>query len=177
MPERAAPMTIRVETAADRPGIRQVHEEAFGRVNEADLVDALRLTEGFVPELSLVAEQESRIVGHVLFTIAQVVEGDRRNAVLALAPLGVLPSHQRQGVGSRLTEQGLAHARQRGFKNVIVLGHPGYYPRFGFLPAERFGVLPPWGTPSPALMALPLVPDGLANVHGRVVYPPPFDGV
>lgn len=168
---------IRPETPADREAIRRVHEQAFGRVNEADLVDAVRRSPGFIPGLSLVVEQVGRIVGHVMFSTAEVWDGERAVEVLALAPLAVLPSHQRQGIGSGLTREGIERARALGGRSVVVLGHPAYYPRFGFRPAAEFGILPPWGKPTPALMALALAPGGLDEVRGIVSYPAAFDGV
>jgi putative acetyltransferase len=170
-------MTIRVELPSDAAGIRHIHELAFGREAEANLVDAIRRSPGYVPELSLVAEQEGLLVGHIMFSIIQVEGDNHATDTLALAPLAVLPTHQRQGVGSRLTEEGITLARSRGFRSVVVLGHPSYYPRFGFLPAEQFGILPPWGEPTPALMVLPLVYGGLDGVQGTVRYPPAFSEV
>ena len=170
-------MTIRPEAPRDQEGIRHVNMMAFGREEEADIVDAIRASPGFVPELSLVAEQEGQIVGHVMFSMIEVVGESRSTRTLGLAPLAVLPSHQRQGVGSQLTTHGLARARELGFRSVIVLGHPDYYPRFGFLPAASFEIRPPWGEPSPALMVLPLVPGGLDGVRGTVKYPPAFGDV
>jgi putative acetyltransferase len=170
-------MTIRREHPSDSASIRRVHELAFGRANEADLVDAIRASPGYLPELSLVAELEGLIVGHVMFSRVEVLDGGRPVETLALAPLAVLPSHQRQRVGSRLVTEGIHRARNLGFRSVVVLGHPDYYPRFGFLPAETSGILSPWEEPCPALMALALVPGGLEGIRGTLRYPPAFDGV
>jgi len=170
-------MIVRAECPSDRAGIRHIHELAFEQLNEADLVDAIRQSPEFVPELSLVAEEKGLLVGHILFSLVEVTVGDRSTPTLALAPLAVLPSHQRQGVGAKLTVEGIERARQQGFRSVVVLGHPTYYPRFGFRPAEEFGILPPWGEPCEALMVLELVPGGLQGVRGTVNYPPAFGAV
>ncbi|MEW6280980.1 MAG: N-acetyltransferase [Candidatus Eremiobacterota bacterium] len=155
-------MRIRPEEASDRAGVRAVHEAAFGGAAEADLVDALRGAPGSV---SLVAELEGRVVGHLLLSLAQVDDGP----ILALAPMGVLPDFQRRGVGSALVRAALEAV---GDADVVVLGHPGFYPRFGFVPARALGVLPPFEVPDEAWMVRLGRPR-----HGTVRYPPAFDKV
>ncbi len=178
MPEQSVlSPVVRPEAPGDAGAIRKVHEAAFGRPNEADLVEAIRRSPEFVPELSLVAEREGEIVGHAMLSLARIVGEPHAVEVLALAPVAVLPAYQRQGVGSLLVPAGIERARALGFRSIVLLGHPTYYPRFGFVPAERYGIVPPWGEPTPALMAMPLVPDGLTGVQGRLVYPPAFDAV
>jgi putative acetyltransferase len=169
-------LAIRPELPSDHEAVYRVHEQAFGRMVEADLAQRVRETLEFIPELSLVAERDGEVVGHVMFSVAWVVDGEARTEVIAVGPVGVLPGHQRRGIGSRLVEAGVARARELGYRAVLLLGHPEYYPRFGFRPAEEFGILPPWGEPTPALMALPLVPDGLAGVRGALRYCSAFDG-
>jgi putative acetyltransferase len=161
----AAPI-LRSETPADYPAIRQVNEAAFGTSEEADLVDALRL-EGVVL-LSAVAEVNGRIVGHVLFSRMSIDAAGRVIPAVALAPMAVAPDHQRQGLGSRLIRHGLDVLRDLGERIVIVVGHPTYYPRFGFS-SERAR---PLGNPFPpdAFMALELVPGALDGVRGWVQY-------
>lgn len=110
--------------------IRSINEAAFGRPDEADLVDGLR-SEGAVL-LSLVAEVERQIVGHVLFSRMSIETSGGPVPAAALAPVAVLPDHQRRGIGEQLIRHGLDLLRARGERIVIVLGHPGYYPRFGF---------------------------------------------
>ena len=130
---RGQNITIRPETAADHESIRQVNRLAFGQDAEAQLVDMLR-DGGFV-RLSLVAELDGQAVGHVLFSDIQIVCDDDSVDALALAPIAVFPEHQRKGIGSALIGSGLEQCRQAGYRIVIVLGHPSYYPRFGFSPA------------------------------------------
>ncbi|MDQ3760813.1 MAG: N-acetyltransferase [Actinomycetota bacterium] len=147
-----------------------MHERAFGRPDEADLVDAVRHTESFLPELSLAAWDVDHLVGHILFSGAQLEAGA---PVLALAPMAVLPDRQRRGIGSLLVEAGLERARATEFQLVVVLGHPEYYPRFGFVPAARYGILAPFPVPGEAWMAVPL-PSYQRCARGRVVYPAAF---
>ena len=159
---------IRKESSADHAAVRHVNCQAFERDAEADLVDALR-AESFA-RLSLVAELEGRVVGHVLFSDLPIVTPKGAVPALALAPVAVLPEHQRRGVGSALVRRGLEICRDEGHRVVVVLGHPTYYPRFGFSAelAERLEA--PYS--GPAFMALELVPGAL--VDGKVEYPPPF---
>jgi putative acetyltransferase len=162
--------TIRNETTADAPAIREVDRLAFEGDDEARLVDALRV-EGYVRE-SLVAEEDSQVVGHILFSELPIVTGDGTVMALALAPLAVIPSHQRRGIGSTLVEGGLRACRGAGHKIVVVLGHPEYYPRFGFSAKLAERLKAPFS--GPAFMALELVPGALDGVVGEVRYPPPF---
>jgi putative acetyltransferase len=172
---------IRPEAPADRAGVFLVNQQAFGRDNEARLVDALRRSPAFVPGLSLVAlagpEASDAIVGHILFTRIAIKEGMQAHAALALAPMAVLPSHQNRGIGSALVRRGLEEARRRGERIVVVVGHPGYYPRFGFVPAFAFGIRAPFDVRREAFMTLPLEPEALRDVRGMVEYPVEFSEV
>jgi len=169
--------TIRAETPADIEAISEVNRLAFGRENEARLVETIRDTPGFIPALSLVAERDGRVVGHVLFSrIAIRTGGGPDIPALALAPVAVLPEHQGQGIGAALIRTGLDRARDLGHRIVVVVGHPNYYPRFGFTPARAQGLEAPFPVSDPAFMALALVPGALDGVHGLVVYPEAFDG-
>jgi len=163
------PPIIRPETSDDYPAIHNVVRRAFGRENEARLLDVLRESPEFVPALSLVAETAGRVVGHILFTPTETTGG---GTVLALAPVAVDPAFQRQGVGSALVLAGLAESRRLGYGAVIVLGHPDYYPRFGFSPAHEKGFAAPFPVPDEAFMALELRPG---TPGGTVVYPPAFE--
>ena len=162
--------SLRAETTADHGAIRQVNEAAFGTAEEADLVDALRL-EGVVL-LSAVAEVNGRIVGHVLFSRMSIDAAGRVIPAVALAPMAVAPDHQRQGVGSRLIRHGLDTMRDLGERIVIVVGHPTYYPRFGFSSERARPLDHPF--PPEVFMALELVPGALDGVRGRVRYAQPF---
>lgn len=159
---------IRRETPADVAAIRRVNEAAFGQPDEARLVDALR--EQATPFLSLVAEEEGRIVGHICFTPVEVGEA----VILGLAPMAVVPERQNQGIGSRLVEAGLEECRRAGFGAVVVLGHPDYYPRFGFAPAAPRGLRSEYDVPDPVFMLLELVPGAAAGLEGVARYHPAF---
>jgi putative acetyltransferase len=166
-------VTVRPEGGADAAAVREVNRLAFGRPEEAALVDALRA--GGHARLSLVAEDEGRVVGHVLFSDLVISTPTGRVEALALAPLAVLPSHQRRGIGSALVREGLRLAAGQGHRIVIVLGHPDYYPRFGFSAKLAEPLASPYAGPS--FMALELVPGALRGVAGEVCYPPPFASV
>ena len=157
-------MLIRPEISSDAQAIDALTEAAFGQRDEADLVTALRQSRNI--ELSLVAEDKRQIVGHVLFTRLQSPDG-----CLALGPASVLPSRQRQGIGSRLIEEGLRQFPGRRWRGVFLLGEPEYYARFGFSREAAAGFETPY--PADYFMALELVPGGL-DQKGPVVYAAPF---
>ncbi len=164
---------VRDETPADIDGIRSVERAAFGRDNEADLVDSLRGSA--VPFLSLVAVSSGQVVGHVLFT--RVAFAPPRDSLsFGLAPLAVDPGHRGKGIGTALVEAGLARLREMGCGVVVVLGDPEYYGRFGFQPASSLGLRCGFDAPPEACMALTL---GSAYVpqHGSatILYRPEFD--
>jgi putative acetyltransferase len=167
-------VTVRPECAEDHQAVLVVHQEAFARPNEARLVQALRHSPAFIPELSLVALDGLRVVGHILFTGIVVKSPTDSHQALALAPMAVLPAFQRTGIGTRLVQQGLEDARALAHRVVIVLGHPTYYPRFGFLPAEPLGIRSPFPVSSEAFMVLGLQPNALQGLQGEVEYPPEF---
>jgi putative acetyltransferase len=164
-------LQIRDETSADFGGVSEVIRRAFGREDEASLVDRLR-AQGYVRR-SLIAETDGRIVGHVLFSALDIVSPTSTVSALALAPVAVLPEWQRQGIGSQLIERGLEISRNYGHRIVTVLGHPNYYPRFGFS-AELAARLDSPFAGKPSFMALELVAGALEGVAGRVLYAPPF---
>ncbi len=161
-------------SSREQPGpkaIAQVTTAAFGKPSEARMIEAIRRTDGFVPELSLVAEVEGRVVGHVLRSYVELGANSR---VLELAPMSVAPDGQRTGIGSGLVNEALRRADERGEPLVLVLGHPGYYPRFGFRRASTLGITPP----DPEIrdevfMAIPLRAYDPA-LRGRVTFPPAF---
>ncbi len=162
---------IRPETVADRKAIWNVNCVAFESNAEADLVDALRA--GGDASLSLVAEVDDQIVGHIMFSTLQIFTTTGTMTALSLAPMAVLPGHQRRGIGSQLIVAGLDMCRQRGDLVVVVLGHPQFYPRFGFSAELAKSLESPFGG-GEAWMALELVPDAMTGVTGRVEYAPPF---
>ncbi len=165
---------ITPETKNDYRAIRDVNELAFGQMNEAILVDNLRHHRDFIHELSLVAREGTLVVGHILFFPVQIVDDDRQWPSLSLAPMSVLPEYQNQGIGSRMVVTGLERAKGLGHTNVNVLGHPRYYPRFGFVRASLYGIQSPFAAPDEAFMILELRKNALKNVRGIITYPPEY---
>ncbi|MGO1069356.1 GNAT family N-acetyltransferase [Lysobacter sp. CA199] len=163
-------MRIEIEQAAHRAQIHAITRAAFGGDDEADLVERLR-EEGWV-RLSLVAVEDEEVVGHVLFTALPVIVDGRTVDALCLAPVSVRPDYQRSGVGSMLIRDALARLADSGFEAVIVLGHPAYYPRFGFSAALAAKLAAPFS--GEAFMALELVEGALRGQSGRVRYPAAF---
>jgi putative acetyltransferase len=168
-------VSIRAETAADIDAIHAVETAAFGRDDEAVLVDALRrLNEDFI---SLVAVTGPEIVGHISFSRVTIEHENAHFAALALAPLAVAPQHQRHGIGGMLVREGLEECRRQQGKAVFVVGDPSYYSRFGFCPGNGFAVECEFSVPSEAFMALELIPGALRERRGRLRYPRPFHEV
>lgn len=168
------PIAIRAEQPTDIASIFAVNRLAFGGDAEARLVDALRGTAHWIPELSLVAEEDGVVVGHILFTRVSVADGGCAAPALALAPMAVRPERQSAGIGTRLVREGLARARALGHGVVIVLGHPTYYPRFGFVPAAPHGIRYPGPVHESSFLVAELAPGSLAAVRGVVEYAPAF---
>ena len=164
-------MIIREEQAGDIDGIREVELLAFGRPEEADLVDALR-AHGKVT-LSLVAKDGGQIVGHVMFTPGRIGE----TPVEALAPVAVRPGRHGQGIGSALIRAGLERMRQSGHKVVIVEGNPKYYLRFGFLDATPLGITCEFNPPPGCFMVQALAGGALVGVQGTAQYAEEFQTV
>jgi putative acetyltransferase len=165
---------IRLEKPQDVPSIHAVNEQAFGQPAEADIVDKLRLN---CPEaLSFVAVDEDHVVGHIFFSPATVDSKKGTVDGMGLAPMAVLPEQQREGIGSSLVEHGLKMLRGRRCPFVIVLGHPEYYPRFGFEPASRYGLTSQWeGVPDEAFMVLVFDKSRMDGVSGVARYRDEFD--
>lgn len=160
----------RPEIEQDVAAIREVNLSAFPTPLEADLVDALRADSSWMPELSIVAHDDNGVVvGYALLTRCHVDDAP----ALALAPCAVLSSHQKQGAGSAAIRAGLKAAQAAGENLVLVLGHPEYYPRFGFVPASRFGIHPPFEAPDNAMMALTF-DKNIPVPTGVIAYPAPF---
>jgi len=158
------------DDAEERRIVHTIQEAAFGRTDEAGLVDGLR-EEGVVLA-SLVAELDGRVVGHILFSRMWIETCDESVSAVALAPVAVLPACQRQGIGEQLIREGLDLLRRRGERIVLVLGHPRYYSRFGFL-AMKAAFLES-SFPPEAFMAIELSPGALEGVRGKVRYPAAF---
>jgi putative acetyltransferase len=165
---------IRQERTEDIPGIRHVNELAFDRPDEADIVDSLRQRDAIF--LSLVAFQGERVVGHILFSPVTITSEQTSFEAIALGPMAVLPSHQRTGIGSQLVQLGLEECRKMEQSIVIVLGHPKFYPRFGFKPSLPFGIRWEHDVPAEVFMVAELNEGALKGRGGVVVYQPEFRG-
>ena len=163
-------MTIRHETASDEEAVRRVERAAFGEDTEAELVDALR--QGGKYMLSLVAEVDGEIVGHLLYTPLRVESEAGVIEFPTLGPLAVSPEQQKLGIGTRLVEAAHEELRAAGHKAIFVLGHVSYYPRFGFSPAREFDVH--YQNDRDSWMALELTPGALRDVSGQAVYAEEF---
>lgn len=163
-------MKIRKEAEKDHKEVYELIKTAFESAehkggNEQDLAAALRKSEAFVPELSLVAEQNGEIIGHIMYSKAEI--GGR--TVLVLAPLSVKPEFQRCGVGSELIAESKKIAKALGWQYIFVLGSEKYYPKFGFIPAEKYGAKTPDGIPAENFMALKLCENAPA-LSGSLIY-------
>jgi predicted N-acetyltransferase YhbS len=170
-------LLVRQEQEKDHEAVYQVVKTAFETMeladgDEQDLVNRLRKGEAFIPELSLVAECDGKIIGHILFTKMKI----GAHPSLALAPVAVLTEYQNQGVGGKLIVAGHRIARELGHDSVILVGHPAYYPRFGYKLASKWGIKAPFDVPDEAFMALELVEGGLTGVSGMIEYAPEFFG-
>ncbi|MBU9672634.1 N-acetyltransferase [Planococcus sp. CP5-4] len=167
---------IEQERASEFEAVEELIRQAFASEEYSDqtehqLVKRLRNSKAYVTELSLTAKcSDAKLLGHILLTKAWILEGEKSCETLALAPVSVSPEHQRKGIGSALINASFERAKQLGFSSVIVLGHPAYYPKFGFEPASRWNIRAPFDVPEEAFMVIELVPGALANVSGVVQY-------
>jgi putative acetyltransferase len=166
-------ITVRPETSEDASAIDVVHISAFGGEAEAHLISNLRASGSYNRELSLVAELNGRIVGHVLLTRIALRKDGEEKIVLALGPMSVVPSQSHRGIGSELIKASVELAREKGYGAIIVVGHPEYYRRFGFLPAKEIGVTCNLPAPADALTGMEIVKGNLAG-GGHVEYPEAF---
>ena len=167
-------IAIRKENVNDYTEVYNVIKTAFETAehsdgNEQDLVVALRNSDSFIPELSLVAVKEDKIVGYILFTKIKIENHEE----IALAPLAVLPEYQKQGIGSMLIEQGHKIAKQLGYHYSIVLGSENYYPKFGYIPAIQYGIQAPFDVADENFMAIKLNATD-TEIEGVVQYAKEF---
>ena len=162
---------IREERPADIAAIREVNAQAFGQNLEGNIVDALRSNGAVL--LSLVAILRGRVVGHIMYSPSSI--GSTVGA--ALGPMGVLPAHQRQGIGSRLIDAGNRKLEVAGCPFILVVGHAAYYPRFGFRPASTYGIVCEWDVPDNVFMVLVTDPEKMRGVSGLARYRPEFSNV
>jgi predicted N-acetyltransferase YhbS len=146
----------------------------FSSHNEGELVRKLRKGINFIEDLSIVAVLGDKIIGHILFTTINIVEGEKIFKSLILAPVSVVPEYQRKGIGSQLIREGLERAKKSGYTSVIVVGHPEYYPKFGFEPAAKYNLKSSIEVPTEVFMVQELVENGLKDVTGTVTYPEEF---
>lgn len=166
---------VREERPEDFEAVRRVNELAFGRPEEASLVEALRTAAE--PHVSLVAEVEGRVVGHIFFSPVMIESEEAAHEAIALGPMAVLPEFQGRGVGSRLVLEGLEECRRRGHGVVFVLGHPEFYPRFGFAPTKPRGITCEYQVPAEVFMLKELREGALAGRAGVVKYHEEFGKV
>jgi putative acetyltransferase len=167
-------MVIRAEEERDWPAVHAVNASAFATSTEARLVAMLR--ERAQPLISLVAENNGEIVGHIIFSPV-VLSGHGHLKILGLGPMAVLPKHQRKGIGAALVRAGLEQSKQLGFGAVVLVGHPDYYPRFGFRTVSHFDIACEFEVPKETFMVLELESGFLAGVSGTIRYHPAFSEV
>lgn len=174
-------INIRTEVKRDFNVVFNVIKNAFESEKHSDhkehyLVERLRNSDAFVPELSLVAEVDDKIIGYILLTKIKILSADSNSYIsLALAPVAVLQEFQRMGVGSMLIETAHEKAAALGFGSVVLLGHESYYPKFGYKPTKEFGIKLPFDVPEANCMAIELNENSLSNVSGIVQYPIEFE--
>ncbi len=166
-------MIVRQEQPEDKEGIFELNALAFGQEDEGQIVDKIRTGENYIPELSLVLAHEDKIMGHILFSKAKI-KGEQEHETLVLAPMAITPTFQKRGMGSLLLREGLRTAEKMGFESIFVLGHPEYYPKFGFKKASDWNIKCPFEAPDNAFMAIELVEGALSNKEGVVEYDEAF---
>ncbi len=164
----------------DYEAVHHLIEMAFRLLDLSDhkeqfLVERLRNSNAFIPELSLVAVYKNEIIGHILLTKIKIKNEGKEFNSLALAPVSVLPKFQKKGIGSMLIENAHQIAKQMEYKSVVLLGHQNYYPKFGYVQADSFGIELPFDVPKENCMVIELVKNGLKNVSGMVEYPKEFN--
>jgi predicted N-acetyltransferase YhbS len=168
---------IRQEEVEDINEVYDVVQKAFEEADYSDhdehnLVNRLRNSTKFIPELSLIAEYENKIVGYILFT--EIIVGNQ--TLIALAPVAVLPEMQSKGIGKLLIMEGHKIATQLGYKGSVVLGHAEYYPKFGYKKASQYGIEAPFDVADDNFMAVEFMDGGLSDVRGVVEYAKEFFG-
>lgn len=172
-------INIRQETPADYQAVAKVIEAAFKNEPFRDqqehfLVERLRKSDAFIPELSLVAEMNGEIVGHILLTKIKIKNEQESFDSLALAPVSVKPDYQKKGIGSQLIQTAHFLAKAMGFKSIVLLGHKDYYPKFGYELTSKYDIHLPFDVPEENCMVLALIEGGLKEVNGVVVYADAF---
>lgn len=171
-------MIIRTECEKDYNDVFKLNYEAFrNREDEPKLIERIRLSPQFIPDLSIVAEKNGEIVGHILLSKAEVINDDCNHEVIVLAPIAVKPSLQKQGIGGLLIQEGLNRCKDLGYGMVLLIGHPTYYPKFGFKPARGFGLeLKQFKVSYEVFMVCEIIEGELGKIKGELRYPETFFG-
>ena len=169
-------ITVRKEEAADIKAIDVVHMSAFEGEQEVSLIDTLRQSSSFLPDLSLVAEFKNRIVGHILLSKVVIQHGAKSADILALAPMAVVPSQSHRGIGSDLVAAAIDVAKANNFDAIIVVGHPEFYSRFGFKSGLKFGLHCNLPVPDEIVTAMELK-EGALGQDGHVIFPAHFASI
>jgi putative acetyltransferase len=176
--ERSVKMiVIRPEQKEDIERIKEINDLAFNGLNESKLIAGVRDSEYFIPELSLVAVNENQVIGHILFSIISIETEDGHVPTIGLAPMAVHPDFQNQGIGSYLVSEGIQRCKGLNYEHVFVLGHPNFYPKFGFIPSTVKGIRSPFPVPDEVFMVNEIREGSLTDISGKIVYPPAFDSV
>ncbi len=173
-------MIIRTEQIKDYDAVYELTELAFKTMpfadgDEQDLVVRLRNSDAFIHDLSIVAEQDGNIVGHIMLTLGHIEHEDVIIDTLVLAPVSVHPDHQNKGIGSILIRESINRAKTLGYKSINLVGHEKYYPRFGFKPASNWGIKMELEVPDQNFMFLELFENSLKNSQGLLKYPKEFN--
>lgn len=168
--------SITTSKPAEIAVIKDLLDQAFKQPDEGILVEKLFSSENFIPELSLVTWDNNELIAYLLFTLLHIETAEGLKPTLALAPIAVTPKLQKQGIGEWLIREGLAKAKDLGHDSVIVLGHAEYYPKFGFQPASKWGIISPFPVPDEVFMALELQENALDGVSGKAIYAKEFMG-
>ena len=168
-------MKIREEKLKDVDAIWNINTNAFETEAEAKLVNLLR--DSGCTFISLVAETDNNTVGHILFTPVELTGNSNKLKIIGLAPMAVLQQYQNKGIGSNLVKTGIELCKSKGYDAIVVLGHPGYYPKFGFAPSITYGIKSEYDVPDEAFMILELVPNSLKNHQGIIKYHELFNSV
>ncbi|MDH3329100.1 MAG: N-acetyltransferase [Desulfobulbaceae bacterium] len=168
-------MVIRNEKPGDIDKIWHINVEAFGTAVEADLVNTLR--DSGSPYISLVYEQNSQPVGHIMFTPVELTGDTSGLRLMGLAPMSVIPRYQNSGIGSSLVDTGIELCKAEGYDAIVVLGRPEFYSRFGFVPSVRYGIKSEYDVPPAVFMILELKENGLIGKHGTIKFHDSFAGI
>ena len=166
---------ISIEQPIYYDAIDEINNLAFGQPQETGLIRSLRKLNDYIPELSLIAFNDDDAIGHILFFPIVIISDDREFQTLSLAPMAVVPEYQNKGMGGELVRHGLSQANKLGFNSVLVLGHPNYYPRFGFEKAGKWNIKCPWEAPDEAWMAIELKAGALVGKAGMAVFPKEYE--